>query len=94
MLFPLVAGLCKIILQIGGKLILRNVNYVFYVRVSKLKEVLFQLKSLGNKQRSCPTLFKIDNTSAVTSISRMGNLKSIHMDITKDVWNWTIHRDI
>lgn len=46
-------------------------------------------------QRSFGILLKIEDTSTVTSINKIGSFRYIQMDnVAKDVWNWAIMKNI
>lgn len=65
-----------------------------HINILELKAALFGLQSLCNNTRNCHILIKIDNTSAVTSINKMGSIKSIEMDsVVHDIWNWIISKN-
>lgn len=96
MLLLLVGGWGRAVLNnivTGGKLSLEV--YGLLNNVFVIKRNSFGLKSLCNKQRRCHILLRIDNTFAVASISKMGSLDSIHLDnLTKDIWNFSINKNI
>lgn len=65
------------------------------INMLDLKAILFGLKSLCSKQRSFGILLKIEDTSTVTSINKIGSFRYIQMDnVAKDVWNWAIMKNI
>ena len=65
------------------------------INMLDLKAILFGLKSLCSKHRSFGILLKIEDTSTVTSINKIGSFRYIQMDdVAKDVWNWAIMKNI
>ena len=66
-----------------------------HINVLELKAVLFGLQSFCYSFSNSHILLKIDNTSAVTSINKMGSLRSLEMDnVVQQIWYWAIHRNI
>ena len=65
-----------------------------HINVLELKAVLLGLKSLCKDIENSHILLKIDNTSAVASINKMGSIRSIEMDsIVHEIWAWAKSRD-
>ena len=66
-----------------------------HINVLELKAALFALQSLCPGTKDVHILLKVDNTSAVSSINKMGSEKSIRMDgVTQDIWDWALTRNI
>ena len=64
------------------------------INILELKAALFGLQSLCKNTYNYHILIKVDNTSAVTSINKMGSIKSIEMDrVVHDIWSWVISQN-
>ena len=63
-----------------------------------LKAILFGLKSLCSKHRSFGILLKVEDTSIVTSVNKIGSFRYIQMhNVAKELmllWNWAIMKNI
>jgi len=65
-----------------------------HINVLELKAALLGLKSLCHDIHDKHILLKIDNTSAVASINKMGSTKSIEMDkIVHEIWDWALSKN-
>jgi len=65
-----------------------------HINVLELKAALFGLQSFCPSVTNCHILLKVDNTSAVACINKMGSAKSIPMDnVSKDIWTWAIEKN-
>jgi len=64
------------------------------INILELKAVEFGLQSLCPEIRDTHILLKIDNTSAVSAINKMGSIRSILMDeVVHLIWAWAIERN-
>ena len=64
-----------------------------HINILELKAALFGLQSLCKNTYNCHILVKVDNTVAVTSINKMGSIKSIEMDrVVHDIC-WVISQN-
>ncbi len=53
------------------------------------------LKCFARKFRNCDVLLRIDNTTAISYINRMGGVQFEHLNkIAKEIWTWYEHRNI
>ncbi|XP_056637712.1 uncharacterized protein LOC130445848 [Diorhabda sublineata] len=67
----------------------RHINYL------ELKATFFGLKTFLKDLRNSHILLRIDNTTAVSYINRMGGVKYKYLnDLTKDIWQWCEERNI
>ncbi|XP_043484810.1 uncharacterized protein LOC122512807 [Leptopilina heterotoma] len=67
----------------------QSINYL------ELKAAFYSLKSLASDHSSCQILMRIDNTTAISYINRMGGVQFSNLqDITKQIWQWCEKRDI
>ncbi|XP_056639418.1 uncharacterized protein LOC130446918 [Diorhabda sublineata] len=67
----------------------RHINYL------ELKAKFFGLKTFFKDLRNSQILLRIDNTTAVSYINRMGGVKYKYLnDLTKDIWQWCEERNI
>ena len=65
-----------------------------HINILELKAALLGLQSLCKNTYNCHILIKMDNTAAVTSINKMGSIKSIEMDrVVHDIWSWVISQN-
>ena len=77
----------------GGRWLLCEKD--FHINVLELKAVLFGLKSLCSHFSYSHIKLRIDNTTAVAYINKMGGIKSIECDlIAKEIWDWCASRHI
>lgn len=66
-----------------------NINFL------ELKAALFGLKCLAENYCNCRILLRIDNTTAICYINRMGGTQFDYLnDITQDIWTWCEKRKI
>ena len=65
-----------------------------HINILELKAALFALKSLCGDTSNSHILIKIDNTSAVASINKMGSTKSVGMDeLSHRIGDWACERN-
>ena len=78
------------ILRINGKYYLQTLQclqYLHIYNILELKAVFFGLKALCGTAKNNHILIRIDNTSAVAAIYKMGSTKSIDLDIVaQTIW--------
>ncbi|XP_071578071.1 uncharacterized protein [Temnothorax nylanderi] len=61
----------------------------------ELIAALFALKSFASEYRNCEILLRIDNTTAVAYINKMGGVQHPNLHrIAKEIWQWCKIRDI
>ena len=65
-----------------------------HINVLELMAALFGLKALCSHVYDKHILLKVDNTSAMSAINKMGSIRSLLMDwIVHMTWEWTISRN-
>lgn len=66
-----------------------HINYL------ELLAAFFGLKSFANSRNQCHILLRIDNTTAIAYINRMGGVQYPHLnDIARKIWLWCEKRKI
>lgn len=66
-----------------------NINYL------ELLAAFLGLKSFCNDQRNIDILLRIDNTTAISYINRMGGIQLVHLNsVARQIWDWCEHRNI
>lgn len=66
-----------------------HINYL------ELLAVFLGLKSFANTYHNCSILLRVDNTTALCYINRMGGIRFPHLnDLTKSIWQWCEKRNI
>lgn len=61
----------------------RHINYL------ELMAVLFGIKIFANNLRNCQTLLRVDNTTAISYVNRMGGIRFPHLnEIAKSIWQF------
>lgn len=67
-------------------------NHINYL---ELLAVYFGLKSFANNKRDCNILLRVDNTTAISYLNRMGGVQYPHLNqITRQIWEWCEERNI
>ena len=85
-------GASMTIISTGGQFNLEEQE--LHINILELKAALFGLQSLCKNTCNCHILIKVDNTAAVTSINKMGSIKSIEMDrVVHEIWSWVISQN-
>lgn len=66
-----------------------HINYL------ELIAAFYGLKSFSKKMRNCSILLRIDNTTAISCINRMGSVQYEHFNsICREIWQWCEERNI
>lgn len=66
-----------------------HINYL------ELLAAFLGLKSLANNEVNCLILLRIDNTTAISYINRMGGIQFSHLNnIARQIWQWCEKRNI
>ena len=61
----------------------------------ELKAALFGLQSFSRNLKDCQILLRIDNSTAISYINRMGGIKHSHLSrVSREIWNWCESRNI
>ncbi|KAJ8910171.1 hypothetical protein NQ315_006019 [Exocentrus adspersus] len=68
---------------------------LMHINILKLKEAFFWLKCFANDRRNCSILLRIDNTTAISYINKMGGVR-YHMlnNLAREIWQWCELRNI
>ncbi|KAJ8913473.1 hypothetical protein NQ315_013853 [Exocentrus adspersus] len=67
----------------------------FHINYLELLAVYFALLCFASKQSNCNILCRVDNTTAVASINRMGSVQFQNLNnITQKIWRWCETRNI
>ncbi|KAJ0169654.1 hypothetical protein K1T71_014839 [Dendrolimus kikuchii] len=67
----------------------------FHINQLELLAAFFGLKCFASTYNNCDILLRIDNTTAIACINKMGSIQFPHLnDITRNIWNWCESRDI
>ncbi|KYQ52410.1 hypothetical protein ALC60_08468 [Trachymyrmex zeteki] len=67
----------------------------WHINRLELKATLFALKSFAKAFRDCEIFVRIDNTTAVAYINRMGGVRHPNLHkIAKEIWQWCEARNI
>ncbi|CAG9128656.1 unnamed protein product [Plutella xylostella] len=68
---------------------------LFHINYLELLAIFMGLKSFANAHSNCSILLRVDNTTALSYINRMGGIKFPHLnDLTKTIWQWCERRNI
>lgn len=66
-----------------------HINYL------ELKAAFFGLKCLAKNLLNCEILLRIDNTTAISYINRMGGIQYPHLNsIAREIWQWCETRNV
>ncbi|EFN89530.1 hypothetical protein EAI_13359, partial [Harpegnathos saltator] len=66
-----------------------HINYL------ELKGAFYALKCFANNKHNCEILLRIDNTTAISYINRIGGIRFQKLtEITKEIWQWYEKRKI
>lgn len=61
----------------------------FHINYLKLVAVLFALQCFADKEFNCEILLRVDNTTAVAYINRMGGIQFPHLNsMAKKIWQF------
>ncbi|XP_059062727.1 uncharacterized protein LOC131855468, partial [Achroia grisella] len=74
-------------IRANGKWKLREQN--FHINYLELLAAFFGVKCFANDKSNCTILLRIDNTTAISYINRMGGIQYPHLNsLTKTIWQW------
>lgn len=66
-----------------------DINYL------ELSAAFFGLKCFAREMRNCSILLRIDNTTAISYVNRMGSVQFEQLsDLARDIWRWCERRNI
>lgn len=67
----------------------------YHINVLELLAAFFGLKCFASQYNNCNILLRIDNTTAIAYINKMGGIRFINLSkIAKTIWNWCEQRNI
>ncbi|XP_047993797.1 uncharacterized protein LOC125232207 isoform X1 [Leguminivora glycinivorella] len=71
------------------------VEMEYHINYLELFAVFLALKSLAADVTNCAILLRIDNTTAISYINRMGGIQFPHLnDLARSIWQWCEERHI
>ena len=66
-----------------------------HINALELKAALFGLRCFADKLSDCDILLRIDNTTAISYINKMGGIQfRVLNDIAREIWTWCEKRNI
>lgn len=66
-----------------------------HINVLELRAAFFGLKCFAKHLNSCEILLRVDNTTAMANLNKMGGIQSEKLAIlSKEIWKWCEDRDI
>lgn len=69
--------------------LVHDINYL------ELRAALFGLKCFAKDLKDCQILLRIDNTTAISYINRMGSIQFLHLsEVAREIWRWCEDRNI
>lgn len=72
-----------------------NTERQYHINYLELKAALLGLQCFAKDMNNCEILLRIDNTTAVAYINKMGGIQFPHLNsITRDIWQWCEQRNI
>lgn len=67
-------------------------NHINYL---ELLAVFHALRCFAAHSKNCDILLRVDNSTALAYINRMGSIKFPHLsNLTREIWSWCTERDI
>lgn len=67
----------------------------YHINALELLAAFFGLKCFASQCKDCDILLRIDNTTAIAYINKMGGIRFKNLNrIAKDIWNWCELRNI
>lgn len=67
-------------------------NHINYL---ELKAILYGLQCFANNHHSCEILLRVDNTTAISYVNKMGSIQLPKLlALSKEIWQWCEKRDI
>lgn len=67
----------------------------FSINFLELTAAFYALRCFADNKRNCQLSLRIDNTTAISYINRMGGVQFEQYDrLTKDIWQWCERRNI
>lgn len=73
----------------------KDVELSFHINYLELLAVFMGLKCFVHETSNCAILLRVDNTTAISYINRMGGIQFPHLhDLAKTIWQWCEKRNI
>lgn len=67
----------------------------YHINFLELLAILMGLKCFARDEANCSILLRVDNTTAISYINRMGGIQFPHLnDLAKTIWQWCEKRNI
>lgn len=67
----------------------KDTEKTYHINYLELMAVFLGLKSLADKLTNCSILLRIDNTTAISYVNRMGGIQYPHLnDLARAIWQW------
>uniref|UniRef100_A0ABD2XG48 RNase H type-1 domain-containing protein n=2 Tax=Trichogramma kaykai TaxID=54128 RepID=A0ABD2XG48_9HYME len=67
----------------------------FHINLLELKAVFFGLKCFATKDKNCSILLRVDNTTAISYINKMGGTRFAHLhSAAREIWQFCEERNI
>ncbi|CAG9133863.1 unnamed protein product [Plutella xylostella] len=67
----------------------------YHINYLELLSVFFALKYFAKNRFGCSILLRVDNTTAISYINRMGGIQFPHLNaLARDIWQWCEKRNI
>ncbi|XP_048486562.1 uncharacterized protein LOC119691092 isoform X1 [Plutella xylostella] len=67
----------------------------YHINYLELLAAFLGLKSFASELLNCTVLLRIDNTTAISYINRMGGIQFPHLNsLSRDIWQWCEKRDL
>lgn len=67
----------------------------FHINLLELLAIFLALKSFASTYCNCSILLRVDNTTAISYINRMGGVRFPHLnELSKEIWQWCELRNI
>ena len=68
---------------------------MYHINVLELKAVFYGLKCFANNLNSCEILLRIDNTTALSYINKMGGVRfPVLSNLSREIWEWCEKRNL
>lgn len=68
---------------------------IFHINYLELLAVFFGLKCFAREKSNCNILLRVDNTTAISYVNRMGGVQFPHLNnLARSIWQWCEERGI
>ena len=72
-----------------------NSEQKLHINILELKAILFALKCFANNLTSVNILLRVDNTTAISYINRMGSVQHMALnEVAREIWQWCEARNL